>query len=356
MKIIERHLLSEFLKIFFMALASFVAVFLMVEVFEGMDNLMKHRVPFMQGAGYFLYKVPFIAGQTAPIAALVATLLTLGILNKHGELTALRAGGIRLIRAFMPILVCGLALSVALIVINESITPVALKKVESFRAAWFNVRGGFGKSGVWLRTPGGLLNVRHVDIREQRLEGLTLFTLEKPFAPSGRINARNAVWENGGWVAKDAEVWDFPAGGVAKRRTASGLPLPGIPAPEEISAAEGLLKNMGFMELKRYIEGVEAEGYNASKYRIDLYAKLTFPLVCFIMVLVGIPFALKTGRHGGIASGVGLSIVIAFGFWVVFAISRSLGTNGVIPPLVAAIFPDALFLAIGAFMIGYIRE
>ncbi|MBI5969669.1 MAG: LPS export ABC transporter permease LptG [Deltaproteobacteria bacterium] len=356
MKIIERYALSEFLKIFFMAIASFVAVFLMVEVFEGMDNLMKHHVPFTQGVRYFLYKVPFIAGQTAPIAALVATLLTLGILNKHGEITAVKAGGIRLIRAFLPLLLCGLALSLAVIIINESITPVALKKVEAFRAQWFNVRGGFGKNGVWLRAPGGLLNVRYADMREQRLEGLTLFMLEKPFIVTGRINAKNAVWVNGLWVAKDAEVWDFPAGGIAKRRGAFDMTLPDIPSPEDISVAEGLLKNMGFMELKRYIEGIEAEGYNASKYRIDLYAKLTFPLVCFIMVLIGIPFALKTGRHGGIASGVGLSVVIAFGFWVVFAISRSLGTNGVIPPLVAAVFPDALFFAAGALMIGYVRE
>ncbi len=67
-------------------------------------------------------------------------------------------------------------------------------------------------------------------------------------------------------------------------------------------------------------------------------------------------FALRAGRHGGIAAGVGLSVVIGFGYWIVFGMAKSLGSSGILPPLVAAAFPDALFLALGALMFGYVRQ
>ncbi len=79
-------------------------------------------------------------------------------------------------------------------------------------------------------------------------------------------------------------------------------------------------------------------------------------MVNFIMIFVGIPFALKTGRHGGIAAGVGLSVMIAFSYWIVFALTTSLGHSGILPPLIAASFPNILFLAGGALMLGYVRQ
>jgi lipopolysaccharide export system permease protein len=79
-------------------------------------------------------------------------------------------------------------------------------------------------------------------------------------------------------------------------------------------------------------------------------------MVNFLMVLIGIPFALKEGRRNSIADGVAMSVAIGFSFWVIFEVARSLGHSGVLPPLVAAAFTDVLFLAIGVYLFGYIRQ
>lgn len=357
MKILERHVLSEFLRIMTMALTGFIVLFITVDLFENVDTLIEHKVPVLASFIFFIYKLPFIIGQVAPVAVLVGVLLSLGILSKHGEITAMKAGGVRLLKTVYPLLAAGLAISLAIILMNEYLTPAAQKKVDSFRKQWFGVQGGtFGKEGLWVKSNGGILNIRHIDFRKNALYGITYYELQKPFKVRSRVEAKSAVWMDDRWVAEAATVWTFTEEGEALAEGTEELVLKGLSNPEELVNLENFQQNMSFLELKDYIGELEEDGYDTAKYRIDLWSKVSFPLVNFIMALVGIPFALKTGRHSGIAAGVGLSIVIAFSYWMVYALTRSLGHGGMLPPVMAAFFPDVLFLAIGSLMYGFVRQ
>ena len=75
------------------------------------------------------------------------------------------------------------------------------------------------------------------------------------------------------------------------------LSFSGFASPEEFASPESSHENMSYAELKDYIEGLRKQGYDATRYTVDLYGKITFPLVNVIMVLVGIPFALRGGRR-----------------------------------------------------------
>lgn len=357
MKILERHVLSEFLRLLAMAMAGFIVLFITIDLFENVDTLIAHKVPFLASFIFFIYKLPFIAGQVSPVAVLVAVLLSLGILSKSGEITAMKAGGVKLLRAIYPLLAAGLAISLAIILMNEYITPAAQKKVDTFRKQWFGVQGGtFGKEGLWVKSDGGILNIRHIDFRKNALYGITYYELKKPFEVTSRVETPFALWRDNRWVAETAAVWTFTSEGEALAAEREQFVLKGLAGPEDLVNLENFQQNMSFMELKYYIGELDKDGYETTKYRIDLWSKISFPLVNFIMALVGIPFALKTGRHSGIAAGVGLSIVIAFSYWMVYALTRSLGQGGMLPPLMAAFFPDLLFLAIGSLMYGYVKQ
>ena len=357
MKILEKHVLSEFMRLLFMALAGFVVLFITVDLFENIDTLIAHEVPPLASFVFFIYKLPFIIGQVSPVAVLVAVLLSLGILSKHGEITAMKAGGVRLLSTVYPLIAAGLAISLAVMLMNEYVTPAAQKKADSFRKQWFGVQDAtFGKEGLWVKSDGGILNVRHIDFRKNELFGITYYEVRKPFRVSGRIEASKAVWKEGRWLSEGATAWTFTKEGEARERANQQLALTGLEEPEKLVNLENFQQNMGFFELWEYIRTLEKDGYETTKHWIDLWSKISFPLVNFIMALVGIPFALKTGRHSGIAAGGGLSIIIAFSYWMVYALTRSLGQGGMIPPIVAAFFPDLLFVAIGSLMYGYVRQ
>jgi lipopolysaccharide export system permease protein len=127
MKILERYIVTEFAKLLLLAVASFVVVFIMFDLFENMDNLMKFNVPPLASMVFFFYKIPFIIGQISPISVLVAVLISMGLLAKHGEITAMKAGGVRLLRMALPLLFIGFAISIAAMLINEYVTPAPHK-------------------------------------------------------------------------------------------------------------------------------------------------------------------------------------------------------------------------------------
>jgi len=87
-------------------------------------------------------------------------------------------------------------------------------------------------------------------------------------------------------------------------------------------------EEMGFVELWTYIEKIQASGYNATRYLVDLHSKLSNPFLNFIMVLIGIPFALKTSRSGGVALSIGISVTIGFAYGLIYYIFISFGKSG----------------------------
>jgi lipopolysaccharide export system permease protein len=82
------------------------------------------------------------------------------------------------------------------------------------------------------------------------------------------------------------------------------------------------------------------------EYLVDLYFKLSFPFAGSIFVLIGIAFAAGK-RKQSVASGFGLTLVVAFMYYGVLRVGQTLGHNGVIPPLLAAQMGNIVFLVIG---------
>ena len=115
-------------------------------------------------------------------------------------------------------------------------------------------------------------------------------------------------------------------------------------------------EEMSYGELWTYIQKIQASGYNATRYLVDLHSKLSTPFLSFIMVLIGIPFALKTSRSGGVALSIGISVIIGFAYGVIYYIFISFGKSGVFPPLLSCWVPTLLFGLAGIFTLMSIRQ
>ena len=108
---------------------------------------------------------------------------------------------------------------------------------------------------------------------------------------------------------------------------------------------------MSYNALRALIRKVEAEGYDATRYRVDLNYKIAFPVVCLIMCLVGTGIAVRGKLKEGLPVIVSYGMGIAFLYWIVLSFCVSLGYGEILPPVAAAWAANLIFLCVGGIVL-----
>ena len=126
--------------------------------------------------------------------------------------------------------------------------------------------------------------------------------------------------------------------------------------PEDFVKVKDIGEQLTFFELRRFTKRLRSEGYDASRFIVDMHARMAFPLICFVMTLIAISLGIRMRGAGGTVAGIGLSIVIALSYWVINAFSVSLGYALILPPVVSAWFASILFFAVGGVLMSTVER
>lgn len=359
-RIIHRYVLREYLKTFSLSLSSLILIYIVVLFFQKMNIFIKHQAPFHLIFHYLLYKIPEVTFQwTLPYAVLLGTLLTLGTLSRHSEITALKAGGISLYRIILPLLFFSLIVSFFSFLGNEYIVPFTNQRTRyllDVQVRKEQPANFFKNYKIWYRNDHRIFNIQLLDPQEKILKGFTLYQFDDHFRCTQRIDAREVKWLNGRWRLYNGAVRDFGEGGSIRITPFREIEFYLKENWESFQKIERASREMSYTELRTYIQKIQSSGYDATRYLVEFYSKHSYPLLNIIMVLIGIPFALKTGRSGGVALNIGISVMIGFAYGVTFYIFLSFGKSGILPPFLSSWIPTLLFGLTGIFTLMSVRQ
>lgn len=358
--VLYRYVIREYLKIFVLSLSGLILIYLVVLFFQKMDNFIKYQAPFLLIFEYLLYKIPEVIFQwTLPYAVLLSTLLTLGTLSRHSEITAMKAGGVSLYRITIPLFIIALLIGFFSFLGNEYLVPLTNQKTRhllSVKLKKEQQTSYFKNYKIWYHGDSGIFNVQLLDTKEKILKGITLYQFDDQFRCIRRIDARKAKWSNGKWKLYQGAIREFKEGIAIQTTLFTEKDFDFQEDWESFQRTERKAEEMSYTELRNYIQRIQTSGYDTTRYLTDLYSKLSYPFLNLIMVLIGIPFALKTGRSGGTALSIGISVILGFIYGVIFYVFLSFGKSGVLPPFLAAWTPTLLFGLAGIFTLTSIRQ
>ena len=105
MTLLIRYLLREQLRVFGLCLLGLTSIYLIVDFVEKIRKFVSYQAELRYVLWYFVLKLPSILFQITPLAILMSSLLSLAILSRHHEITAMRSSGISLYRVAIPFLV-----------------------------------------------------------------------------------------------------------------------------------------------------------------------------------------------------------------------------------------------------------
>lgn len=359
MKILHRYLAKEFFQNFLLGLGAFSTIYLVVEFFERINAFLHNRAPWEMMVNYFLSKIPSILFQVSPAAILLSSLITFGVMSRHNEIMALKAGGISLRQIIRPIAGVVFLIYLSLLGMNEYIVPLANKQARQYIDLIIHKKKPievFKQSQIWIHSHQAIYNIQLYHPENNSLEGVTIYRFDTNFHLQERLDARRAHWQDGRWVFSEATVTQFRNDGFPVRKTYPQIILSLPETPNDLRIAERNPEEMNYRELADYVQKIERDGYASAKYRCALYAIFSFPFTGVIMAFLGIPLALRKERGAGIAMALGLSILISFLYLVTFSFSLELGKAGIIPSLVAAWLANFIFALVSFYLFLSVRH
>ncbi len=354
MNIISRHITAEIIKYFILILIGVVMIYLVVDFFEKLDNFVDAQLPGPRIAIFFLLNVPFVIYQITPLAVLLAVLVVLGLMNKHSEIIALRAGGVSRFMILKPVITVGLVLSLALFLFADLMVPVTMERANKI---WLGeVRKKelvtTRRNNIWLRGRQQLTKIKLFQPERKTIHGVTIYQFDEQFRLISRLDAKKGVYQNDHWQLKTIMHQERKPG--VNEFTTTFLKKMDANIDIDLEDFQQVMKQpleMRFAELSNYINDLESQGYDASVNRVDLHAKIAFPLVCLILTMVGAGLVLRPGDKEGLPIKIAVGLGIAFLYWILHSFFVSLGYGGVLFPILAAWMTNIIFAGVSAVLL-----
>ena len=362
---IDGWVLGAYLRSFAAVLGSMIFLYAIIHYVDLADEILEFDPGWPVVGKYYLNLLARMLFETLPYAAMIAALVVFGVMTKFNETTALRCLGVSIFRLAAPVLLLGFTLSILSFVLHDYVLPEANVRAEALKDVImgrtprprFETRGlTFARDNrtLYLYDQLAMTDDRMRSPAETSFINLTMI---EP-GPDGRtqrlVSAKAARWDGETWVLRAGWEAVFQSEEDVDLVPFEELKVARIEEPAYFASSRAEPNEMTFAEYKDYIADQTAAGYPTEGLQMHLQKKIAFPAAAFVLTLVGLPFAFKTGKKGALY-GVGIALILAVTYYAVQALFAALGDNAQLPAVVAAWAPNALFGAAGVYMLLGVR-
>jgi LPS export ABC transporter permease LptG/LPS export ABC transporter permease LptF len=367
--LLDLYIARKYLSVFSLAFVSLIGIFYIATFIDLADKLFRGSTTTGMLLRFFYFQTPQYIYYILPLAALLSTLVTVGVLTKNSELIVMRACGVSLYRSAVPLLLFGVLLSGALFILQERVLAESnreAKRLEAVIRGWPTQTFAQTLSRRWIVGQNG--DLYYYEYFDPAANRFTKFSRLQPDLASWRLNALTYatdvqyVKDKGGLVWEARQGWDREF--IVARKGESTMPavtyrsfvakrLP-LEAPKYFKDDQPEADRMTYGELQSYVTQLQKSGYYSVPYQVQLQRKVAFPFVTLIMTLLAVPFAVTTGKSGALY-GIGIGIALAIVYWTAQSMFGAMGAAGLISPLLAAWAPNILFAAAAGYMLLTVR-
>jgi LPS export ABC transporter permease LptG len=351
--LIDRYLIRAFFATFWTVLIGLVGIFTIADFVEKIDNFVD------AGAGlkiillYYGYSIPYFIDTALPMSMLLATVFSVGTLNKNYEIAAMRASGISMLRIARPLLIMGLLFTIFQFVFqNLVVMPFNHRHKEITRNILRPSRSPKTMREVVRQDlNGNIVVIKSYDVPQNRGTDVSILA----YQDSGITERWDYTWIQ--WVDSLASWQSSP--GLRRQFDAHGKLLFShvgkrdemflTLTPQDIRKEQIRPDEMNIFQLNEFIHKKILLGLNPHRWQVDFHFKLAFVFTGFIVIFLGISFALQ-GTRENLALGVGKSVVALFVYYILLIGGQKIAYNSSLHPALPVWFGDVVLLLTGSWL------
>jgi lipopolysaccharide export system permease protein len=347
MKVLTHYIALTMLKSIGLTVFCLLGIEFIFSLVSELNNVGTGDYGILPALYYLLLSMPQKIYQLFPMAALVGTLMGLGILASHSELIVMRAAGLSKIQLSKVVFKTALGLAIATWLIGEGMGPYLDKLANDSKA--LALSGGQALKtahGTWIRDGNEFIHVRALYVGGH-LEGITRYQFNEKLKLQKAITASYADYIDQHWILYDIHETNFNQQDISQQHYAQQI-WQSFLTPGILSVVgEKYLDRLSLKGLWRTIGYRSANGLDIRPYQLAFAEKIMQPFATTAMMLLAIPFIFGPLRNTSMGLKIVTGIFIGFCFYIFNELFGHLALVYGMSPFFGAALPTMVVAAAG---------
>lgn len=341
-------------------LLSFLALFILVDVFENLDRFVDADLNLFKISEYYLFFIPEILKLITPVGMLLASLFTVGRFINFSEITAMQSSGMSLYRYTLPIFIFASFIALFSIYFNGWVVPESNKNKFEFERTHLgkNIISYSFSNLYYQEGKDKLVSIQQYTDLNKSANNIIINTFNQDNLNQmlSRYDIENMIWneDKNSWDLNGVHIRHFPADSTesVEYTYIESINIDDIDEISGITTSPDLIRKkqlkpdeMDLSEHREFIENLKLTGLDAARTEVDYYSRISFSFASVVTVLFGVSLS-NNRRKGGAAMQFGIAILISFIYLGFVKISQVFGYNGDLNPVFTAWLANIIFLMI----------
>jgi lipopolysaccharide export system permease protein len=328
------------------AVGVFAAIFLLLVLVDYIEMVRKTSgladVSAIAVAETSLFRVPQLLEKMMPFCVLIGGMTCYLALSRRLELVVARAAGVSAWQFIAPALASALVMGVLATVAYNPMSANLRELSKRMEAQLFGNAPGGGvqdAAGFWINQVNSdgqaIINAARSEQQGVRLTGLTVFRFDSDNQFKERIEAQQAVLEEGHWLFKSVRRYTLDSPPVEQETFTLATTL----SPAQVRNSFSTPETVSFWQLPDYIRSSESSGFATAGYRLQYHKLIAQPFLLAAMVMLAASVSLRFFRMGGVQKMVLSGVGAGFLLYVLQKVTEDLSKAELMHPIASAWLP-----------------
>lgn len=303
---------------------------------------------------YTALRLPNLAFEMIPVAALIGSLLGLGALAGNSEIIVMRSAGLSVTEMAGMVGFSGAVLLLLTGLLGEFIGPPLDFYARNMRVEALYQKGDdrLGNE-AWVKDGSTYLHLEKVS-PDFEFGSLYIFKFDGDRLESIAVAENSGIDENDNWILENLRETQFERDGVEVMQTRRSV--------ESFEVSSDLLGSslakplsLSARELLSYIDYLKRNDLDAEKYETEFWFRVSRTFTVLIMPILALAFVFGSLRTGGAGGRLMIGVVIGLAYYLA---SETLANSGQVfnlNPILVTWLPTVILTGVTLFALTRIR-
>lgn len=352
LKKLDIYIIKKFLGTFFFTIALILAIAIVFDISEKIDDFMEKSAPFFAIVfDYYMNFVPYYGNLFSFLFVFISVIFFTSKMAMNSEFIAMLGSGMSYKRIMRPYIISAAIIALISWFLSNWVIPHSNKIRLDFENTYVNNTYRFKNRNFHKQISPGVYV--YIESYNNKLDMGSKFSIEK--FQNGKLVSKlisdYVRWDTTKqkWTIHNYRIRNFRENG---EQILQGKNLDTTLALErkDFHRRANDVETMNQTELKSFIERERLAGSsNINSYLIEDYKRTAFPFSTFILTIMGVSLASRKVR-GGTALYLGIGLALSFSYILFMQISFQLSIGSNLSPLIAVWIPNMLYGIIAIFL------